>query len=88
MNDRVNGLSEAYRGNDRGLQSISLALICYFVEAPNGKNVCIVQVPFTSACLYCAGADLYPLVNNNTLTQKGSSGNKKRVKSIWLGVQF
>ena len=43
--------------NDKGgLQSVSIALFCFLKRFYGGTAV------------YCVGADLHPLINNNTLT--------------------
>ena len=47
----------------RGLQSVSIALFC-FVEIKILQRCQIIIITF----VYCAGADLHPLVNN-TMTQ-------------------
>ena len=38
--------------------------------------------------VYCTGADIYPLVNNNMLTNNAAVVAKILVKSICLGVQL
>ena len=69
--------------NDKGgLQSVSIALFCFLERFFGGAGQII------TTFVYCAGADLHPLVNNNTLTQQGSCiATKTLVKSICLGAQ-
>ena len=47
----------------RGLQSVSIALFCFLERFCGGAKLIIITF------VYYAGADLHPLVNNNTMTQ-------------------